>query len=190
MSEERSRDWIWFFAILTVLGTAAVVIPIVYNLGLQLTQQQVEQARERWQAVGPTDYDLDYQQRHTLNGDTEETEYRVFVRNGHVSAVFCDGRLTMLAGTAEGLALGPVPRGLPGSLGALDIDGMFEYIDSQLRQDLNLSHRPYATATFDKADGHPMRYVRRIHGGAERLEWTAKLQRDVNPSATPKMMSR
>jgi hypothetical protein len=173
----RNRRWIWFFVVLTALGTAAVVIPLVYNLGLQLTPQQVEQARERWRASGLVNYDLDYQERHTRNGETDETAYRVLVRDGRVTAVFCDGELTLVSGVAAALALGPWPSTLAGRCGAQDIDGMFDHIDSQLRQDLNLSRRPYATAAFDKNDGHPTRYVRRIRGGAERLEWTAKLVR-------------
>jgi hypothetical protein len=178
MAEPRNRDWIWFFAILTVLGTAAVLIPLVYNLSLQLTPDQVTQARERWRAVGPADYELDYQERHTHAGTTDETAYRVVVHDRQVVAVACDGELTMLAGTAPALAVGPWPWVLPGPFGARDIDGMFDHIESQLRQDLSLSHRPYATASFDPQDGHPTRYVRRIRGGAERLEWTVKLQRE------------
>jgi hypothetical protein len=175
MAERRNRDWIWFFVVLSALGAAAVVIPLVYNLLLQLKPEQLEQAHQLWRKVGPADYDLDYQERHTHDGVTDETVYRVLVRDRHVSAVFCDGQLTLLAGAAPAVALGPWPRVLPGPCGACDIDAMFDHIEAQLRQDLSLSHRPYATASFDKNDGHPMRYVRRIHGGAERLEWTVKL---------------
>jgi hypothetical protein len=178
MADHDNRDWIWFFVVLAALGAAAVFIPLVYNLSLQLTPEQVEQARARWRAVGPTDYDLDYQERHTHAGTMDETVYRVLVRDRRVTAVFCDGQLTLLAGAAPAIALGPWPRALPGPCGARDIDGMFDHIESQLRQDLSLSHRPYATADFDKNDGHPRRYVRRIRGGAERLEWTVKLQRE------------
>jgi hypothetical protein len=179
----HNRRWIWFFVVLTALGAAAVVIPIVYNLGLQLTPQQLEQARERWRTSGPANYDLDYQERHTHNGETDETAYRVLVRDRRVTAVFCDGELTLLSGAAAALAVGPWPSALPGRCGARDIDGMFEHIEGQLQQDLGLSRRPYATAAFDPHDGHPTRYVRRIRGGAERLEWTVKLVR-VGNSAT------
>jgi hypothetical protein len=173
----RNRRYIGFFAILGVLGSAAVVIPLVYNLRLQLTPEQVEQARERWRASGPASYDIDYQERHTHAGETDETAYRVLVRDRRVVGVARDGELTLLAGSAPALTLGPWPRALPGPDSARDIDGMFDHIESQLHQDLSQNRRPYATATFDPRDGHPTRYVRRIRGGAERLEWTVKLVR-------------
>jgi hypothetical protein len=190
MAEARNRNWIWFFAILTVLGGAAVVIPLVYNLGLQLTPQQVERARELWRSAGPADYDLDYQERHTHKGETDETTYRVMVRDRRVAGVFRDGELTLLAGATPALALGPWPKALPGTSGARDVDGMFDHIDSQLQQDLSESRRPYATADFDKRDGHPNRYVRRIRGGAERLEWTVKLIRVGSEAEEPAARSR
>jgi hypothetical protein len=160
-----------------MLGAGAVVIPLVYNLRLQLTSEQLEAARERWRAAGPATYDLDYEERRTHNGVTDVTRYRVLVRDRRVSAVFCDGELTLLSASAVALVLGPWPRALPGPCGARDIDGMFDHIESQLRQDLSQSRRPYATADFDPRDGHPRRYVRRLRLGAERLEWTVKLVR-------------
>jgi hypothetical protein len=177
MPESRKRDWVWFFAVLFVLGAAAVTIPLYYNLSLQLRPEQAEQARALWRTSGPRDYDIDYQERATHGPDTDEAAYRVMVRDGRVVVVFLDGRLSFLADPAAVLALGPWPRALPGPSGARDIDGMFDHIEDQLRRDLSLSRRPYATATFDKRDGHPTRYVRRIRGGAERLEWTVKLMR-------------
>jgi hypothetical protein len=175
MEESRGRDWVWFFAVLAALGVCAVVVPIYYNLGLQLTPEQAESARARWRASGPADYDLDYQQKSTRDGVTEETEYRVLVRDRRVSAVFCDGRLVLLPGLAAGAALGPWPRALAGPSGARDVDGMFDHIEGQQRADAGSPRRPYVTATFDRHNGHPTRYVRRTRGGGERLEWTVKL---------------
>jgi hypothetical protein len=190
MPERGKSDWVWFFAVLFVLGAAAVTIPLYYNLSLQLKPQQVEEARALWRSAGPRDHDIDYQERQTHGPDTDEAAYRVMVRDGRVVVVFLDGRLSFLADTAAALALGPWPRALPGTSGARDIDGIFDHIEDQLRRDLNLSHRPYATATFDKRDGHPMRYVRRIRGGAERLEWTIKLMRVGEAAPEPGGKSR
>jgi hypothetical protein len=184
MAEGRRHDWVWFFAVLVALGTAAVVIPVVYNLGLQLTPEQVAEARARWRASGPADYDLDYQQKYSHDGGTDETAYRVLVRGRRVVAAGCDGRLTLLADPAAALAAGPGLRALPGLCGTRDVDGMFDHIERQLRADAGLPRRPYATATFDKRDGHPARYVRRTRGGAERLEWTVKLTRAGSADAT------
>jgi hypothetical protein len=171
----HGRGWIWVFVVLTALGAAAVTIPIVYNLRLQLTPEQVAQARQRWRTAGPADYMLDYQEKHTHGVVTDETVYRVIVAERRVAGVVCDGELTLLAGDAPALALGPWPAGLPGACGARDVDGMFDHMEGQLREDRSLPRRPYVTATFDARDGHPTRYVRRLRGGAERLEWTVRL---------------
>jgi hypothetical protein len=177
-SSPSNRNWIWFFAILSALGVAAVVIPIVYNLYLQLSSDQVTLARQRWLTSGPRDYVLDYQQKYTHDGTTDETVYHVVVRDRRIAAITCDGRLTLLAGAAPSLALGPWPPALPGASDGRDMDGMFEHIEAQLARDRDLRKRPYATATFDRRDGHLTRYVRRLPGGAERLEWTVKLTSD------------
>jgi hypothetical protein len=174
MAEPRYRTWVWFFLVLAVLGAIAVVVPIVYNLGLQLTPDQLAQARGRWRAAGPADYDLDYQQKLTARGETEVTVYSVQVRNRRVTAVFCNGELTLLGGSAEAV-LGLWPRLLPGPQGALDVDGMFDRMEGAVRDDAGSPRRPYVTATFDKHDGHPTRYVHRVRATGERLEWTIKL---------------
>ncbi len=176
-NDRGNTDWVWFFAVLTALGIAAVTIPIVYNLRLQLDPVQVAQAHERWRSSGPEDYDLDYLQKYTRDGETDETAYRVAVRGGKVVAVGSDGKLVFLANAAPEALIGPPARALSGPSGARDVDGMFDYIDARLREDADQPRRPYETATFDPRDGHPTRYVRRLRGGAERLEWTVKLSR-------------
>jgi hypothetical protein len=182
MVESCNSNWVGFFLILAVLGAAAVFIPIFYNLALQLKPDVLEQAQARWRRFGPANYELDYQERHTLNGVIDVTSYRVTVRNRRVTAVVCDGELTYLAGAGPALGLGPWSYLLPGRSGARDVDEMFEHIDAQLQQDLLRSRRPYATADFDPKDGHPRRYVRRISGGSERLEWTARLSEEDGKS--------
>jgi hypothetical protein len=177
MPERRSSNWLWFFAVLAALGAAAAVIPVVYNLRRQLTAEQVVAARQRWLAAEPADYDLDYQEKQTHRGQTEETAFYVAVRGRRVAAVGSNGELVLLAGTGAALVLGPWAQALPGASGARDVDGMFDHIEDQLRRDASQARRPYTTATFDKRDGHPTRYVRRTRGGAERLELTVKLTR-------------
>jgi hypothetical protein len=178
MAERSKHGWVGFFLVLAALGIAAMVIPIVYNLGLQLTPEQLSLARERWRATGPVDYVLNYQQRHTHDGVQEETAYHVIVRDRHIAAVVCDGELTYLNGAGARLALGLWPNALPGRSGAGDMDDLFDFVEHRLQQDLDQSRRPYATASFAPTDGHISRYVRRISGGRERLEWTVKLLQD------------
>ena len=145
----RSRRWVWYFAALAILAAAAVAIPIAYNLSRQLTPEQVSAARALWHAHGPRDYDLDYLEKRDAGGATAERAYHVEVRGGRVTA----------------------------SEGGLDMEGMFDGIESALREDAASGRHPYASATFDKVDGHPLRYVRRDRAAGERVEWTVRLRR-------------
>jgi hypothetical protein len=56
----RARTWVAFFAALGLLAAAAVGLETWYNLRQQLTPAALEQARSRWAARGPADYDLTY----------------------------------------------------------------------------------------------------------------------------------
>ena len=56
----RTRSWVVFFAILTLLVAAAVGLETWYNLRQQLSPEILEQARTLWQEKGPADYDLKY----------------------------------------------------------------------------------------------------------------------------------
>ena len=135
--------------ILAALAAAAVTIPLAYNLSRQLTPEQVTAARTLWRAHGPRDYDLDYLEKRDAGGTTQERAYHVQVRGGRATT----------------------------SDGGLDVEGMFGRMEAALREDAAAGRRPYATATFDKADGHPLRYVRRDRPAGERLEWTVRLRR-------------
>jgi hypothetical protein len=145
----RSRRWVWYFAALAALAAAAVAIPLAYNLSRQLTPEQVAAARALWRAHGPRDFDLDYLEKRDSGGTTQERAYHVEVRAGRVAS----------------------PDG------GLNVEGMFDRMEAALREDAAAGRRPYATATFDKGDGHPLRYVRRDRAAGERLEWTVRLQR-------------
>lgn len=172
MASLRPSDW--FFVLLAILAAVAIVLPIVYNLSLQLTPEQAAEARGRWRAVAPANYDLDYQQRITAAGATQETAFRVCVREGRIAAVLRDTDLVYLLPAAR-LALGQAPPA-DGSEGR-DVNAMFEHMESMLDRDASGTRRNYATATFDRRDGHPTRYVRRVRGTTDRLEWTVKLTR-------------
>ena len=66
--QRRWRRWVPFFLVLVALGAVAVVVPIVYNLRLQLRPEQLEQARQRWREQGPPDYDLSCERKTTEAG--------------------------------------------------------------------------------------------------------------------------
>jgi hypothetical protein len=57
------------------------------------------------------------------------------------------------------------------------VSALFEQIEAALRQDETADRRNFATAQFDPKDGHPLRYVRRVRGTKERMEWHVKLTR-------------
>jgi hypothetical protein len=54
------------------------------------------------------------------------------------------------------------------------IEGLFEVIETTLYQDHSRGQHNYATATFDPVDGHPLRFVHRIRGTHQRIEFHVK----------------
>jgi hypothetical protein len=44
-------------------------------------------------------------------------------------------------------------------------------MESKLRDDVAAGGRNYATAIFDTKDGHPLRYIHRVSGSDERIQW-------------------
>ena len=155
----RPRAWVWFFVVLAALGATAVTLPLIYNLSIQLRPEELAAARERWKENGPQDYDLQYQEKITQNGEQTESNWSVEVRGGKPTAVTCDG---------QKLSAAECPN--------LTVEGQFAEIERGLQLDLEEgARRNYATAAFDLRDGHPVHYVRRVRGSGERLEWNVNL---------------
>jgi hypothetical protein len=168
----RNLRWVWFFAVLAVLAFFAVLIPIIYNLSLQLKPEQLADARRRWAEHGTGDYDLVYETRTTPPGEREPVaqEIEVRVRGGKVVRCVVDG--TVL--------LSDDPQALPALRDFREhtVEGLFDRIDKRLKQDAERTdRRNYATASFDTVDGHVTHYVHRIAGSREREEWTVRLTR-------------
>jgi hypothetical protein len=169
----RRHRWVWYFLLLAVLATAGVVINVVYNLRIQLKPEQLAEARQRWREHGAADYSIDY----SIKIDEEPAEpYRVEVRGGRVMALAGDGEVRV--SPLVGLAVGPALPLLPPAEGKRHtVEGLFDQIGERLRQDAESGSRNYATATFDRTDGRPTRYVHRVAGTRKRLEWNVKLRR-------------
>src|SRR5260370_25864130 len=108
LNERRPRrgQWLVFFLLLGVLGAVAVIVPIVYNLGLQLKPEGVARARTLWGEKGPRDYDLELMRREDRQENTDE--YRVKVRHGQVTSGVGKRVGLILVDEAVGLALGPM----------------------------------------------------------------------------------
>ena len=172
----RIPRWALFFLLLAILGIVAIVVPIRYNLGLQLKEADVVRARKLWEEKGPQDYDLEIMRRQDRQENADE--YRVKVRGGQVTSVVGKAEGILWIDETVGLALGPVIRVQPAEdLSRFSVEGLFAEIEDELRRDsASAGKRNYAMASFVmKEDGHPTRYVHRVAGTSQRIEWNVKL---------------
>src|SRR5262245_18613686 len=157
----RNRRWVWYFLALLILTAAAIITPIVYNLNQLLTPEQLDQARARWQANGSDDYDLVLVERR--DGEEQGVEYRARVRGGQLQELREDDVPVTLSGLrARARARFTVP-------------GLFDQINGNLERDAG-RREVFATAYFEKKLGYPIRYVRRVRGTGERLEYVISLR--------------
>lgn len=176
-AHRRSRRWIAFFVVLGVLSTLAIVVPLVYNLSIQLRPEQLAEARRRWQENAPANYDLKYlvETKHASAIEPEKREYLVQVR---------DSRVVFVADTGEVLYLDPsLAIGAGPSVLALTsenarnygVPALFDEIEAALRRDEMEGRKNYTQAQFDGKDGHPLHYIHSVRGTKERVEWFVKL---------------
>ena len=171
----RSRRWIGFFVILSGLAVVAIVVPIVFNLSIQLRPEQLAVARQRWQENTPLNYDLEYLIKTTQRDREDESSYLVQVRSGRVVLVLCNDDLAYLdpsLALVAGLGVPALSSENPRQFAVL---ALFDKIEAALRQDEMSGRRNFATAQFDPKDGHPFHYVHRIRGTKERVEWNIKI---------------
>jgi hypothetical protein len=170
-SPRRAWRWLVFFGVLFALVLAAVTLPIVYNLGQQLRPDQLDAARQRWQANGPADYDLTF----AITYDRERLAERhiVLVRGGKPVFASCEGEVELMA-PALAAAVG-LPAGGLGQGRALDIPGIFDHIESLLASESTASRRNFQVAVFDPREGYPRRFIWRIRGTSTREEWDVRV---------------
>ena len=177
----KSRTWIIFFLMLAFLAGLGILVPLFYNLSLQLKAEDVAAAKALWQEKGLADYDLEYM---TKIDKDEPVEYRVAVRSSRVQWVASHDEVVLSHELYEaaGSALGcPVRLCANRVAGAEEmtrlhsIDAFFALIESKLGEDVAVGGRNYATATFDLKYGHPLRYIHRVRGSSERIELNVRL---------------
>jgi Family of unknown function (DUF6174) len=169
----RNRRWIWFFVLLSVLGLCAMIIPWVYNVAQQLRPEQFAAARALWNQQRPSDYNLEYvvKEDDKPGGDASSApgveSVSIQVRQGRVDSAMRNGN-----------PLSPEEEKKYG------VDALFDLIQAHLEHDGQPGQpRAYAHARFDKQDGHPVHYVRRVMGSRERLEIIVELWRpDEKPA--------
>ncbi len=176
LSRRRSRRWIGFFVVLAVLGTTAMIVPLVYNLSIQLTPDQLTDARRRWREQGSPNYDLEYLVNTRQGEQKEERAYLVQVRGGRVILVVEGGDIVYLDPTMAVLTGPGVLAVSPEDPGRYGVPALFDQIEAGLRQDETAKANNFATAQFDPTDGHPYHY-RRGSGRKERVEWNIKMTR-------------
>ena len=167
----QSRAWIAFFAVLTVLAVAGVTLPIVYNLGQQLTPAELAAARARWDAAGPTDYDLTFSIRY--DGDQLAERHIVSVRGGKPAFAVCEGEVIYAApalGSLLGLAGYNGERQRP-----RDMPAIFGHIAELLNDQEESGGKHFLAVAFDPKNGHPRRLVQRVRGSSTRQEWQFRL---------------
>jgi hypothetical protein len=174
----RNRRWVWFFVILSVLGASAIFINLAYNVLQQLKPEQLAAARALWEEKAPENYDLEYIVKdEEATGGTEPLRLAVerisvHVRGGKVQSVSRNGM--------------EVPADERGPYG---VGPLFELIQTHLEKDNQPGQpRTFAHALFDKADGHPIHYVRRVMGTRRRLEIIIQLTDPSDPAPKPPLL--
>jgi hypothetical protein len=168
----RSRRWIGFFVVLGVLAVTAMVVPLVYNLSIQLHPEQLAEARRRWKEYGPSNYDLEYLVKSTKGGQEEVSQYLVKVRDGWVILVANDGEILLVDPTLANLAGTGVLACWSGDPRSYGVPALLDEVERGLEFDEKKGKRIYsAKAHFDPQNGHPYHYVRRRLGTKEQMEW-------------------
>ncbi|NBO92708.1 MAG: hypothetical protein EBV06_10435 [Planctomycetia bacterium] len=173
MTMRRSYGWLVYFGVLSTLSGLAIVLPIIYNLGQQLSSEQLEAARSRWRENGPPDYDLTFTVRH--DRDQTRQRYVVRVRSGQVLLATCEGEVLYASVPLSG-AIG-LPFGSAAESPPWTIERVFERLTGMLAERETTGGRNFLVAVFDPKEGYPRRFVRRIARTSTREEWDLKLWR-------------
>jgi hypothetical protein len=158
IARRPSRRWLWFFGVLVLLTVTAIAVETWYNLRQQLRPDQLAAARQLWREKAPASYQVQYTLKRQ---DGSERRWTASVREGELIAV--------TGGSGQSLARGDY---------LFDrMDAMFDYVERQLQADAEPgAPRVFATAVFDRNDGHILRYIRSTRSPRERIEVTVELR--------------
>lgn len=151
----RPVAWVWFYATLWVLTTAAITINYLYTTSRQLTPETVIAAQRRWAEAQPRDYDLEYRRA----GD-EPGNFVARVRDGEIRMVTRDGILLPKAAFA-----------------GHDMPGLFGLIRAELEADARPGQpAAFARGMFDAADGHVIYYLHSVRATGARHEIVVRFE--------------
>lgn len=172
----RPRRWLGFFVVLAVLGIAAIVAPLLYNLSIQLRPEQLAEARQRWRAHELANYDLECLSQIRSGGLEEKSQSRSAVRGGRAvvvvdqgEVVYLDPSLALVAGCGASALSQIDPQ-------RYDMAALFDEIEAALHRRAAAQRRFFLKADFEK-DGHPSHFVSYDPRTKERVEWFVKLSR-------------
>jgi hypothetical protein len=167
----RSRGWVLFFGVLTVLTATGILLPILYNLNQQLRPDQLASAEQRWREANLTDYDLTYSVRYDRELLAER--HIVLVRGRKVVWAACEGEVIHSSPTL-GAMVGVGGAGT-GRGGGHDISAIFAHLHELLGQKEESGGRNLLVAVFDPKGGWPRRFVYRVRKSSTREEWDLKV---------------
>lgn len=171
LSPRRPRQWIGFFVVLTVLAAIAVVVPLVYNLNVQLRPEQLLQARQRWREHEVQNYDLEYIVKLQNQTVQEDRTCLIRVRSRQVVLIVENGEVIYLNPSLAGIAGLGVPALSQATPEKYVVAALFNEIEAALHRDESSGRRNFVSAQFDPKDGHPQHYVHRDRSSKERVEW-------------------
>jgi hypothetical protein len=160
-----------------LLGAAMALVAVLIGLKLffgddtpPLTENAFDTALQKWQAEGPTNYDLDVE-----IGGAQPGVVHVEVRDGKVINATRDGRpldernfdVWSIAGQFE------------------ELEREFEFAENPQREmQAPPGARVWLSCEFDPNYGYPLRFYRHATGGAPEVYWTNKLTPKNPPSSS------
>jgi hypothetical protein len=165
----KNRNWIWFFAALAILGTAAMAINWAYNYRQQLTLEDVQRNAALWKEHGPTDYDLVIEKTYQSSASDFPNTERIEVRVRKKKVV--EGKLN---DASRDVSIGP--------WSTYDMPGWFRFVERFAAMDAEKdAPRTFRTAEFDARTGQLMHFTRSVSKTRERQEIVWRLTPLTNP---------
>ena len=160
----KNRAWIYFFVYIVVASLGVAAFMIWFNLSIQLTPEQLDEAQRLWKEKGPKSYNMVYTKR--LNDDASVDKFEVEVRHEQVKKVLMNGRPLQKENDED-----EDPR----------IHHTMDRLLRDIERLMELDQKPgakkvYVTAIFDDKSGALRRYVRRVMGTTQRIEMHITLE--------------
>jgi hypothetical protein len=158
----KNHGWIYFFVFVFLASVFVALFMIWYNRSIQLTPEQFDAAKKRWQTSNITNYNMVCKKR--LLNDQDWTTFHVTVLDGKVREVLMNGRPLEAEGNHD-----PLPYD--------SMDAQFRYLEGFLKIDQKPNApKVYFVADFDQRNGAIIRYTRYDASQKQRVEMLFNLQ--------------